>query len=221
MSQEIMDEQDHEQAASEHEHEHQDDQEGQQEQKMVPLSAMLATRKKLQEAEMRAVKAEAAHQAYQDSMNQLASGKAEEQEEYDPRAIVEQKDLLQSNVLTKRSILEELYQEMNPAAVQMINKNLKTILEKKPWLASSIDSAPNRYARAHEIVMDYKHLTEEIPAGKLVSNQDGKRIIENAQKPRSPAETGKSHRPEGVEYLKSIQGSSEFREYRKKLLQGK
>jgi hypothetical protein len=109
---------------------------------------------------------------------------------------------------------------MNPEAVQKINKYLKPILEKKPWLANSVDTAPNRYARAHEIVNDYLHLVEEKPLERKSSNQDGRRIIENAQKPRSPVEAGKSARPEGTEYLKSIQGKKEFREYRAKVLRG-
>lgn len=191
-------------------------------QKMVPLAAMLATRRKLQEAETRAIKAEAAHQAYQDYVTKMQSGNVkEEEEEEDPRAIVEKRDLRESTAHTKRDILETLYQDMNPKAVQEINKYLKPILEKKPWLASSVDSAQNRYARAYEIVQDYMHLVEEKPLVRQASNNDGQRIVQNANKPRSPAEIGKSARPEGVEYLKSIQGQKEFREYRQKVLQGK
>ena len=189
-------------------------------QKMVPLAAMLATRKKLQEAEMRAAKAEAAQQAYQDYANKM-NGKEEPEEEEDPRAIVEKKDLRESTAHTKREILETLYQDMNPEAVQKINKYLKPILEKKPWLATSVDTAQNRYARAYEIVQDYMHLVEEKPPeARRTGNTDGQRIIQNAHKPRSPAEVGKSARPEGVEYLKSIQGKKEFREYRQKVLRG-
>src|SRR5437588_488436 len=83
-------------------------------QKMVPLAAMLATRKKLQEAELRAAKAESAAQAYQDyvSKSQVNSS-AEKEESDDPRAIVEQQHLRESNAHTKRDILETLYQDMN------------------------------------------------------------------------------------------------------------
>ncbi len=189
-------------------------------QKMVPLSAMLATRKKLQEAETRAVKAEATSQAYQEYLNKMNAGAAKEEEELDPRAIVERKDLQETTAHTKRDILETLYQDMNPEAVQKINKYLKPILEKKPWLAQSVDTAQNRYARAYEIVQDYIHLVEEKQPVKQSSNMDGRRIIENAHKPRSPVEVGKSARPEGTEYLKSIQGKKEFREYRQKVLRG-
>jgi len=217
MTDEIVEEQEHEGAVSEQPIG--DTQEDQQDgQKMVPLSAMLATRKKLQEAETRALKAEAAQQAYQDYMKNISSPEVKEEE--DPNALVERQHLQQNTAMTKRDILETLYQDMNPEAVQKINKYLKPILEKKPWLANSVDTAQNRYARAHEIVNDYLHLVEEKPEPKQSNNQDGRRIIANAQKPRSPAEVGKSARPEGAEYLKSIQGKKEFRDYRQKVLRG-
>lgn len=187
----------------------------QQDQKMVPLSAMLATREKLREAEMRAAKAEAQYEAYQ---SYLSNAKAETEVAEDPSSLVEKKDLQQSNALTKREILESVFQDSNPRAVQEINKYLKPILDKKPWLAASVDSALNRYARAHEIVQDYLHLVEDKPLMK--QSNDGRRIIENSQKPRSPVDIGKSARPEGTEYLKSIQGKKEFREYRQKVLRG-
>jgi len=191
------------------------------EQKTVPLSAMIATRKKSQEESSRADKAEAKAQMLEAYINKMQAAKQEPEEEEDPRAIVERKDLQETTAHTKRDILETLYQDMNPEAVQKINKYLKPILEKKPWLASSVDTAQNRYARAYEIVQDYLHLVEEKPAGRASSsNMDGKRIIENSQKPRSPTEVGKSARPEGTEYLKSIQGKKEFREYRQKVLRG-
>ena len=217
MSEEEVLEQEHEVAASEQAGDVQEEQ--QEGQKMVPLAAVLATRKKLQEAELRAAKAEAAAQAYQEYMNRSQQGKQEPQEEDDSTSLVEKQHLRESNAHTKRDILETLYQDMNPEAVQKINKYLKPILEKKPWLAASVDTAQNRYARAYEIVQDYLHLVEEKPQVKQ-NSQDGRRIVENANKPRSPVEVGKSARPEGVEYLKSIQGKKEFREYRQKVLQG-
>lgn len=193
-------------------------QEEQENQKMVPLAAMLATRKKWQEAEQRAAKAEAAQQIYQEQLQRAQDSFKEEEE--DPRAIVEKQHLKESNALTKREILESVYQDMNPEAVQKINTYLKPILEKKPWLAESVDTAQNRYARAYEIVQDYLHLVEPKPVVKSTASQDGRKIVENAQKPRSPVEFGKSARPQGMEYLKSIQGKKEFREYRQKLLRG-
>ena len=203
-----------EQPIGEPSEEHQDDQ------KMVPLAAMLATRKKLQDAEARAQKAEAAQQAYQEYLMRMKSEEKPEEPQEDPNALVERQHLNQANALAKRDILETLYQDMNPEAVQKINKYLKPILEKKPWLASSVDTAPNRYARAYEIVQDYIHLVEEKSMVRQLSTSDGKRIIQNANKPGSPADVGKSARPQGLEFLKSIQGKQEFREYRQKMLRG-
>lgn len=189
-------------------------------QKMVPLAAVLATRKKLQEAESRLQKAEAEKEYVLRMHAQQQSQPVEESDE-DPKALIERKDLKESNAQTKREILETLYQDMNPEAVQKIDKYLKSILERKPWLASSIDTAQNRYARAYEIVQDYIHLVEEKPAVKQPNSvTDVQRMVQNSQKPRSPVEVGKSARPQGVEYLKSIQGKKEFREYRQKLLRG-
>ena len=182
----------------------------QEEQKMVPLAALQAERRKRQDLEARA-------SVYEEMMR---AKPAEQVEEEDPNALVEKHHLLANNAQAKRDILETLYQDMNPEAVLKINKYLKPILEKKPWLAQSVDTAQNRYARAFEIVNDYLHLVEEKPVARQSNTQDAKRIVENSQKPRSPTEVGKSARPEGFEYLKSIQGTKEFREYRTKLLRG-
>jgi hypothetical protein len=205
-------ENDQDQVAAVSEQPEADSQEEHQEQKMVPLAALQAERRKRQDLEARA-------QAYEEIIK-AKEVKQEVQEEEDPNGLVEKKHLHESNAQTRREILETLYQDMNPEAVQKINKYLKPILEKKPWLASSVDTAQNRYARAYEIVQDYIHLVEEKPPVRQSSNQDGQRIVQNAQKPRSPVEVGKSARPEGMEYLKSIQGKKEFREYRQKVLRG-
>lgn len=195
-------------------------QEENQEPTMVPLAALQAERRKRQDLEARANKAEAESRVYQDHLMRANQPAEAPEEDEDPSALVERQHLQQNNASTKRDILETLYQDMNPAAVQQINKYLKPILEKKPWLAQSVDTAQNRYARAYEIVQDYLHLVEEKPVAKQSGMTDGQRIIQNSQKPRSPAEVGKSARPEGAEYLKSIQGKKEFREYRQRVLQG-
>lgn len=187
-------------------------QEDAKEQTMVPLAALQAERRKRQDLEAKA-------QAYEDILRSKETQQAPEPEE-DLTSLVEKKHLYESNATTKREILETLYQDMNPEAVQKINKYLKPILDKKPWLATSVDTAQNRYARAYEIVQDYLHLVEEKPVVRQPGGSDGQRIIQNANKPRSPVEIGKSARPEGTEYLKSIQGKKEFREYRQKVLRG-
>jgi hypothetical protein len=180
----------------------------QEEPKMVPLAALQAERRKRQELETRA-------RVYEELM---AKKPEQPEEEEDPEALVTKSTFKEEKALTKREILEQVYQDMNPVAVQKINTYLKPILDKKPWLAASVDSAVNRLARAAEIVDDYMHLLEDKPKAKAVS--DAKRIVENSQKPGSPVQVGKSTQLSGAEYLKSIQGKKEFREYRQKLLRG-
>lgn len=180
--------------------------------RMVPLSALQATRKKLQEAEAKA-------QAYHEL---LLKPKEEASVEEDPSALVEKQQLKESQAWTKREILETVFRDMNPQAVQQINTYLEPILEKKPWLAASVDSAQNRWQRAYEIVQDYMHLVEnkktQPPASRFPS--DPERIVQNSMKPGNPVTVGKAAQPKGMEYLKSIQGKKEFREYRQKVLQG-
>ena len=180
----------------------------QEEQKMVPLAALQAERKKRQELETR-------NKVYEEMMSK--KNEAPEEEE-DPEALLTKGSFQHEKALTKREILEQLFEEMNPKAVQRINMHLKTILDKKPWLAATLDNAVNRLARANEIVEDYMHLVE--PRKAQTGASDAKRIIENSKKPGSPVEIGKSAQPSGTEYLKSIQGKKEFREYRAKLLNG-
>lgn len=184
----------------------------QEEPKMVPLAALQAERRKRQEYETRT-------KVYEDLLAKKNVPTEEEEEDEDPEALVTKSSFREEKALTKREILEQVYQDMNPQAVQKINTYLKPILDKKPWLAATLDNAVNRLARANEIVDDYMHLVEDKPKTKTAVS-DAKRIVENANKPRSPVEVGKSAQPSGTEYLKSIQGKKEFREYRQKVLQG-
>lgn len=185
-------------------------QEHQEEPKMVPLAALQAERKKRQELETRA-------RVYEELMNK---NPAEPEEPEDPEALVTKGSFKQEKAMTKREILEQVYQDMNPEAVQKINTYLKPILDKKPWLAASVDSAMNRLARANEIIDDYIHLLDEKPKRNSPSN-DAAKIVANSQKPGNPVTLGKSAQPTGTEYLKSIQGTKEFREYRQKMLSGR
>lgn len=184
----------------------------QEEPKMVPLAALQAERRKRQEYETR-------NKVYEDLLAKKSSQPEEKEEDEDPEALVTKSSFNQEKALAKREILEQVYQDMNPTAVQKINTYLKLILDKKPWLASTLDNATNRLARANEIVDDYMHLVEEKPKAKSAVS-DAQRMVDNAHKPRNPVEMGKSAQPTGTEYLKSIQGKKEFREYRSKMLRG-
>lgn len=201
----------HDAVSEQHEVESQDHQE---EPKMVPLAAMMGEKKRRQEAERGRIEAETRAKV----MEEMMASKADPEEEEDLEALVTKGSFQQERAVTKREILEQVYQDMNPEAVQKINLYLKPILDKKPWLASTIDNAVNRLSRAKEIVDDYMHLVEAPKPSQ--SSNDAKRIVQNANKPRSPTEVGKSAQPSGTEYLKSIQGKKEFREYRQKMLRG-
>lgn len=182
---------------------------------MVPLTALQAERRKRQE-EQQMRQEVTARMAL---LEQQLQRQKEEAEPEDPEAILTKGDYKEDKALSKRELREEIYQENNPEKVTEINRYLKQILEKKPWLAASLDSAPNRYSRAHEIISDYKHLVEDTGVKKSASS-DAKRIVENSKKPGSPVAVGKSAQPDGVSFLKSMQGKKEFREYRQKLLRG-
>lgn len=189
-------------AASEPADDEPEDMDVQEEPKMVPLAALQAERKK--------------RQFYEEQLAQRTPAK-EEAEDLD--ALVEKRTLKNATAEVKREVMETLYQDMNPKAVQEIEQFLKPILEKKPWLASSVDTAQNRYARAYEIVQDYKHLVDKSAKNDTLKGQSaGQRIVANAQKPGSPADIAKSAPTGGAEFMKSMQGTKEFRDYRQKML---
>lgn len=186
------------------------DHEPESEQKMVPLAALQAERRKRQDLEARA-------RVYEEMM-QKNSNQTEVEPE-DPDQLLTKGAYGYDKALTKREILEQVYQELNPVAVQKIEIYLKPILDKKPWLASTIDNSVNRLARAAEIVEDYMHLVEPKKTPNVGAN-DAKKIVQNSQKPRSPVEIGKTAQMSNYDYLKSMQGKKEFREYRDKMRRG-
>ena len=185
--------------------------------RQVPLEALEAERRKRQDAEAQA-------RAYQELAQRLDSQKTnpkdeDSEEDYESVTKGELKQFYQK--LTKeefaemkRDIAEETFKESNPDKINMINKHLKEILERKPWLADSIQRAPNRYARAYEVVQDYMPQVTQ----KQKQASEVKKIVENSQKPGSPVTVGKSAQMSGADYLKSIAGTKEFRDYRKQLL---
>ncbi len=189
-----------------------------QEPKMVPLAALEAERRKRQEESSKRQEAEERSRLYQEAL--VKRRDEPEPEPEDPSGLVEKRDLRHSIDASKRAIMEEIFKDMNPEAVLKVDQYLDPILKKKPWLADSVRNATNRYARAYEIVNDYLHLVEDKPLTKSSAASDAARMVQNSQKPRSPAEMGKSANPRGTEFLKSIQGKKEFRDYRAKMLRG-
>jgi hypothetical protein len=179
----------------------------------VPLTALTAERKKRQETENQV-------RLLAEYVNKLKSAEQDQQpEEEDPEDWVTNQRFKETQNQTKQEIMEEMYLQMNPDALPKINKYLTQIIEQKPWLADSVKTATNRYARAYEIVNDYGHMVE--PKRNSQAQADAARVVQNANKPKSPVATGKSAKMSNTEYLKSIAGTKEFREYRNKVRQGK
>jgi hypothetical protein len=186
----------------------------------VPLEALEAERKKRQDIERQR---EEDRRTYQELLKRIeVQEQSNQQPDEDEEELVSRKDLkafkqsLTSEDLfnLKREIAEETFKEMNPQAIKEINTSLKEIIEQKPWLADSIANATNRYARAYEIVRDFGGGKTSKPQ----TNNDAKKMVENSKKPGNPAATAKSSQLSGTDYLKSIAGTKEFREYRNKLL---
>lgn len=181
-------------------------------QRMVPLEALEAERHKRQELE-----------AYNKALLEIhgKNAKPAEDEESDDDEFITKAELKRrlqaSSVDQRREIMEEAFCTANPQAVELINKNLEEIVKKRPWLAQVIESAPNRYARAYEIVQDYGR--DLASARKFADPRaDAKRVVENSKKPGNPATIAKSANHSNADYLRSIGGTKEFREYRNKML---
>lgn len=208
---------DEQQPVSEVENKDEADEQVEQTPQQVPLEALQAERKKRQELESN-------FHAYKELVKRLDEQKAQakQEPEEDEEELVSRRDLkaFQQNLTTeqffalKREIAEETFKESNPQAIKEINTSLKQILEQKPWLADTIEKATNRYARAYEIVQDYQPLV----GAKNAQKKEAQKVIDNAKKPGSPAATAKPSQLTGADYMKSIAGTNDFREYRKKLL---
>lgn len=184
----------------------------------VPLEALEAERRKRQELEAHN---RALQELMMKSKAQEPQDDSEDEDEFITKAEMKRR-LDKVTFAQKRELLEEAYCDSKPEAVELINTHLEAIIKRKPWLAQTIESAPNRYARAYEIVQDYMPREEKTAsASKFGRPQaEAKRIVENAQKPGNPATIAKAANGTNADYLKSIQGKPEFREYRRKMLAG-
>ena len=166
----------HEGGESQHQ---QVEQEAQQEKRTVPLEALEAERRKRQDAEQERNWYQTQISQWQQHLQAQQSQTQVQPDEDDDEYTKEMKKYVQNTIKNQtKDLMEKTYLEQHPDAVTRIQTELEPILAKKPWLADSIKTAENRYARAMEIIEDY--------APKM-SNNTGKRIVENAQKPVSPA----------------------------------
>ncbi len=186
------------------------------ESRQVPLQALEAERRKRQdlEAENRALQ----HYLKSKDVKETPEEDSEDEEEFITKAELK-KRIADVTFKNKREVLEEAYVDANPDKINLVNTHLESIIKRKPWLAQTLESAPNRYARAYEIVEDY--MPKEAPNVRTNTKQsDAKRIVENSQKPGNPSVIAKASSASQSDYLKSIRGKPEFREYRQKMLAG-
>ena len=180
--------------------------------RQVPLEALEAERRKRQDLEVQI-------RVMQESKSSPVE-EDEDDEEFITKAELKRR-LKDATFGNKREVMEESFCSANPKAIELVNLHLEEIIKRKPWLAQTIESAPNRYARAYEIVQDYMPKEQTAPASKFRSPQaEARKIVENAQKPGNPSTISKGSNGSNQDYLRSIQGKPEFREYRKKMLAG-
>jgi glutathione S-transferase len=142
------------------------------EERMVPLKALEEERRKRQELEYQAQWMQSQMQQAQNPLQNQQAQPAEEEDEYTREIMTRMEQKF-------RDKMEKQYLAQNPDALSRIQQDLAPILQKKPWLAAAIQSAENRYAAAMEVINDYAPKRED---------DTTKRMVDNAEKPRSPAQ---------------------------------
>lgn len=178
--------------------------------KQVPLSALEAERRKRQEAEQQAQWLYQQMNAAQAQYKTQQPSQDDDEDEYTK----EIKDSLRREVRQEfKSYAEQQYLSQHPEATQALQEHLPRILEQKPWLTEVIKNAPNRYARAMEIINDYAPRSAPTPESR-------RRIEENAQKPGSPQGVGKTSQLSKLEMISKM-SPEEFRDYRKRVRSGR
>lgn len=167
--------------------------------------ALLAERRKRQEAEYKSRVLE-----QQLTSHQRPAQQEEEEDEYtrDLKQYTESKiqtgikQALEREYLAQNSYLLE----QDPVTGQSwMEAQLAPILQKKPYLADVIQTAENRYARAVELINDFtpeKHVPET-----------EKRLEENQAKPGNPAGLAKTGSMDSLQHLKNM-SRKDFSKYR-------
>lgn len=175
--------------------------------------ALIAERRKRQEAEAYNKYMQQQMQAYQSQVQTRQPEQVEEEDEYTKELKQYTETRIQQGI---KQTIEQQFIQQNPQLVEIdpvsgrtwLEEKLEPILRKKPYLAQAIQSAENRYARALEIIDDY--------TPKSAANDTRKRLEENSQKPGNPAGVAKSGNMNKVEALKNM-SRKEFSEYRAKM----
>lgn len=140
--------------------------------RMVPLKALEEERRKRQELEYQAQWMQQQMQSVQSPLQGQQGQPAEDEDDYTREIMTRMEQKF-------RDKMEKQYLAQHPDALNRIQSELTPILQKKPWLAAAIQNAENRYQAAMEIINDYAPKRED---------DTTKRMVDNAEKPRSPAQ---------------------------------
>ena len=191
----------------------QETQEAPQKEKAGLQEALLAERRKRQEAEALNKYLQQQNQNYQAQYNTKQAVPQEEEDEYTREIKQYTEAKVQQGI---RESMERQYMSSHPEMLEqdpvsgrtMLEEKLEPILKKRPYLAQAIQAAENRYAMAMEIINDWS------PKGQ--SEENRKRLEENASKPGNPAGVAKSANLNQLEHIKGM-SRKEFSEYRAKI----
>lgn len=142
----------------------------------VPLEAHEAERRKRQEKELEVQWYKQKLQEYERSAQPQQPSEFEG-DEYAQQLVSKLETKFEQRLKAER---EATFKAAHPDLDYRIQTELEPLLQKKPWLAQSIAMAPNRYARALEILEDYA------PRAMPNRQEAEKRIAENKSRPGSP-----------------------------------
>lgn len=116
--------------------------EGDEESKMVPLSALQKQRRKNQELK--------------EELERLRSQPQQTKEDdYSSYESATKGDLQATKAETMRAIREDIWADTHKEKAAFVEENLAQFLKEKPNLASAIQEAPNRIAEAYELMRLY------------------------------------------------------------------
>ena len=178
-----------------------------QEIKTVPLRAVQKERRKRQEAEALAQKAQIENEYLRAQFNKNKPAEEEDESIYESATRKEMKDTVsQTREEVLRDVREEAWAENNPEKTDYVNENLANFLKQRPNLVSAVQNSKNRYKEAYELMSALSPKQQQ----QLTSPAKQKRI----QSPGSPNSVPKSAGVDQVVNLMAM-SDSEYNEWRK------
>lgn len=178
-----------------------------QEIKTVPLRAVQKERKKRQEAEALAQRAQIENEYLRSQFNKNKLAEEEDESIYESATRKEMKDTVsQTREEVLRDVREEAWSENNPEKADYVNENLANFLKQRPNLVSAVQNSKNRYKEAYELMSALSPKQQQ----QMTSPAKQKRI----QSPGSPNSVPKSAGVDQVVNLMAM-SDSEYNEWRK------